>query len=215
MKTVGLALGFIAVLIIGLAGGYAGSRFTAVAPRPIPTEVPVATLTGPGVLRRIQNLNNIESVSYKIETVVTANKEGTGWKLGLDKQSAIVIVSGTVIAGIDLGEIQTKDINISDDNKSVQVTLPPAKILHTNLEQTKTYDYKTGAFGLVNLDPNLIEQAQQAGRQKMQDTACASDILSQATKNGQDDIENLLSILDVKVEVTTTPPAACPSIPVS
>ena len=209
----GLAL--VAVLIIGFAGGFAGSRFTAATPRPTPIEAPVATLTGPGVLRRIQNLNNIESVSYKIENVVTAKKDGTRWKFGTDKQSAIVIVSGTVIAGLDLSEIQMKDVNVSENGKAVKVTLPPAKILHTNVERTELYDYKAGPLGFGQLDPNLVEQARQAGQEKMQATACASDILTQATKNGQNDIENLLSMLDVKVEVITTPPAACPTTPVS
>lgn len=180
---------------------------------PTSTSDPVVqTLTGPGVLRRIQEQSKLSTVSFKIETVVTAEKDGTWWKAWQDKQTAILLADGTVSAGIDLGKLRPNDVQVSSDGKSVHITLPPAEIIDTNLERTRTYDYRTGVFGLINLDQKLMEQAQQDARPKIHDTACASDILSIATQNGQRQVENLFSMMNVSVTVMPAPIPACAAL---
>lgn len=207
-------LPWILLVLVLLGGGvyFGRERIARFLISATPTQSPassISTLTGPGVLRRIQSLNNLETVAFRIETVVTSDKAGTWWKLWQDKQSAVFIADGTVIAGIDLSELQPQDVEVSSDGTRVRVTLPAAKILHTNLENMRTYDYKTGLFGLVNLDPKLLEQAQQDARARIQETACTSDILTTATSNGQRQIEGLFSMMNVQVTVMPAPIPSC------
>jgi len=179
---------------------------------PAPTAVGV-TITSSSVLRKITQVNRLESVEMKISTVITAQKEGTTWwKLGQDAQSVVLIGEGTVTAGVNLGDIRASDITVSADGKSVSITLPAAEILATNLQRTETYDTKTGLFGIVNLDPKLLDQAQAAARVKLQATACKSDILKQATESSKRQMENLITMIGIEANITSTPPAPCPTV---
>ena len=166
-----------------------------------PSASTITSLSGPGVLRRIQDLNNLETVAFHIETVVTSDKPGNWYALWQDKQQALFIANGTVTAGIDLGQLKASDVEVSDDGQKVRIQLPPAKVLQVNLEQTRTYDIETGVFGLVGFDPKLMEQAQVDAKTKINQTACASDILKFATNNGQRQIEDLFSLMDIQVTV--------------
>lgn len=178
-------------------------------PAVVPTAAPVQTLTAPGVLRRIQQQSKLETVSFKITTVVTATKGGTWWKLKQDAQKAIYIVDGTITAGIDLSKLSARDVTVSQDGKLVSIQMPPAEIFDTNLKQIQTYDEQTGLAGFVNPDPKLMEQAQQDARVRLGTTACESDILKVATENGKQEVERLFSMID-DVNVTVVP-AATPS----
>lgn len=147
---------------------------------PAPTAVAV-TVTSSSVLRRVSQVGRLESVEMKIETVVTAEKAGKWYKIWQDAQKAVLVGEGNVTAGVDLGDLKASDIIVSDDGKSVQIKLPPAQILSTNLQRVQVYDTDTGLFGTVNLDPKLIDQANGESRVKLQATACESNILAQAT----------------------------------
>jgi hypothetical protein len=178
---------------------------------PAPTTVGI-TVTSASVLQKISQIGQLESVEMKISTVVTAKKEGTTWwKFGQDAQTTVLIGEGTVRAGVNLGDLHASDIVISADGKSVTIKLPAAAILATNLQKTQIYDIKTGLFGIVNIDPKLLDEARVAAREKLQATACESDILQQATDSSRRQMENLITMLGLKAEITSTSPAACPT----
>lgn len=180
----------------------------------IPTATPVPTptpriITGATVVHQIQQVSRLETTSYSIQTVVTV--ERPGGLLGVGSQRLLVIVRGTVVAGIDIGKLQPRDVTVSEDGKQVAVRLPPAEILSTSLDerQTQVYDHQTGLF--TRPDSSLVVEAQQAGAAQVLRTACEDGILRRATGDAQRAVTQMLTLVGferVLVEDGTVPP--CP-----
>lgn len=182
-------------------------------PPPTATPVPTPTpriITGATVVHQIQQVSRLETTSYSIQTVVTV--ERPGGLLGVGSQRLLVIVRGTVVAGIDVGKLQPRDVTVSEDGRQVAVRLPPAEILSTSLDerQTQVYDHQTGLF--TRPDSSLVVEAQQAGAAQVLRTACEDGILRRATGDAQRAVTQMLTLVGferVLVEDGTAPP--CPS----
>ncbi len=172
----------------------------------------IHTLTTAGVLSRIQKLNNLESMAFHVETVVTSEKQGTWYRLWQDQQKGLFIVRGRVVAGLNLGELTPAQVQVSADGRQVTIALPPVRILSSGLEQLQVYDLSTGLYGLAKVDPKLINDAQNAARSQVLRSACASNILGLATLQAQQQVSQLFALLpDVQVRVNAAPvPSRCP-----
>lgn len=172
----------------------------------------IDVLTTDGVISKIQTLNRLQTVVYSVDTVITAEKQGNWYTLWQDEQKGLFVAHGKVQAGIDLNELKSEQVTIQTDEngkQTVNITLPPAKIFETYLNNIEIYDIKTGVFGLVDIDPQIFSQAQQSGKQQILTTACQSDILTLATNNAQKQIQGLFTLANVNVNVVTTNPKNC------
>lgn len=172
----------------------------------------IDVLTTDGVISKIQTLNRLQTVVYSVDTVITAEKQGNWYTLWQDEQKGLFVAHGKVQAGIDLNELKSEQVTIQTDEngkQTVNITLPPAKIFETYLNNIEIYDIKTGVFGLVDIDPQIFSQAQQSGKQQILTTACQSDILTLATNNAQKQIQGLFTLANVNVNVVTSNPKNC------
>lgn len=172
----------------------------------------IDVLTTDGVISKIQTLNRLQTVVYSVDTVITAEKQGNWYTLWQDEQKGLFVAHGKVQAGIDLNELKSEQVTIQTDEngkQTVNITLPPAKIFETYLNNIEIYDIKTGVFGLVDIDPKIFSQAQQSGKQQILTTACQSDILTLATNNAQKQIQGLFTLANVNVNVVTSNPKNC------
>jgi hypothetical protein len=147
------------VLVVVGGGIYLGRDRLADMLRSSPSST-VQAVSGPGVLQRIQQLNNLETVAFHIQTVVTSTQEATWRNLWLNGQEGLFVADGVVRAGIDLSELGQEDVEVSSDGKSVRIQLPQAKILGTDVTNLQAYNIETGFFGFVNTNPKLFEEAQ-------------------------------------------------------
>ena len=208
-----------AVMVL-IAGGVFAGRYTK--PTPIePTPAPTATLvptatavivTSAGVVRQIQHLNRLESTQYSIETVATAEIPPN--KIGLGGEKLLAIFRGRVSAGVDLSKLESTDITISADGKSISVKLPAVEILHNALDESKTriYEDKQGWFAKHNTE--LETEARQKAVVQVLASACEDGLVAQAEKDSKSAVESLVSALGfTTVNVSITEPAAdiCPS----
>lgn len=169
----------------------------------------IDVLTSAGVLQRIQNLSNLETVAYHIDTVVTSRKEGSWNKLWQDEQKGLFVVSGRVSAGLDLRKLTEQQVHVSEDGKKIRIELPAVQILSSSLNKTEMYDVKTGLLGFVDMDPALLTEAQNVARQKIVQTACQSGILKTANDNAQKQIETLFSLTQAEVTVVASDVPKC------
>lgn len=184
-------------------------------PTPVPTATPIPTptpviITSNGVLRRVQPLSRLETALHKIDTVVRAEQPGNPWLLNYGGKKVLMVVEGTVIAGVDLGKLREQDVVVSANGTRVTITLPPAEIFSASLDKSEVYDAQTGAF--TELKPEFLEQARQAGKERIRAIACENRILDQATEQARFAIERLLMLLDIdqdNIEVKTTTPGPC------
>lgn len=167
----------------------------------------VDVLTRDGVVTKIQTLNRLQTVAYNIDTVITSQKEGSWQKLWTDEQKGLFVAHGRVTAGIDLNQLKPTDVQVTPDGKNVSITLPPAQILDSYLDNIEVYDIQTGVFGMVQADPQIFNQAQVAGKNQVLSSACRSGILKTANDNAQKQVQSLFALANVQVTVHTTLPA--------
>lgn len=196
----------ILILLVCVIGGFLVYQFSN-------QKSKIDVLTTDGVISQIQSLNRLQTVAYNVDTVITAQKEGNWYKLWQDKQKALFVAHGRVQAGVDLNELSADSVQISepdDTNKQTAViTLPPAKVFETYLDNIEVYDIDTGLFGVMPTDPQIFSQAQVAGKKQVLATACKSDILKLATENAQKQVESLFALANVQVTVNVVPSKGC------
>ena len=211
------------VLLIGLAA----IVFAIYSVQNITKEEPIETITREGVVMQIQKLNRLETVAFSVDTVITSQRPGSWMKLWQDEQKGLFIARGRVEAGIDLSaltpemvqvvqpEINVDEIQEADANTPVSVmpqiniTIPPSEIFSVYLDDIEIYDWQTGAFGLMQVDPKILQQAQSMAKKEVLERACRGDVMTMALENAQTQLQQLFSLTGAVVTVTTQGAGAC------
>ena len=163
------------------------------------------------IVRQINDLARLETASYEMEKIVTADSQDDGLLGALMGESMIFVAYGKLYAGVDFGRMTPADIVVVDPD-SVLVHLPPAEIFSDIpvLDNDRSYvaDRDTGL--LTRADPELETRVRQAAEASIREAATSSDILGRANTNAQTYMRNLLSGLgftDVTFTSETPPPA--------
>ena len=189
---------------------------------------PIETITREGVVTQIQNLNRLETVAFSVDTVITSQRSGSWMKLWQDEQKALFIARGRVEAGIDLSaltpemvqviqptESEVNDAENSDVNAPVSImpkiniTLPPSEIFSVYLDDIEIYDWQTGAFGMMQVDPKILQQAQSMAKEEVLERACRGDVMTMALENAQVQLQQLFALTGAVVTVTTQGAGSC------
>ena len=212
------------VLIIGLAA----LVFAIYSLQKSSKEEPIETITREGVVMQIQKLNRLETVAFSVDTIITSQKAGSWMKLWQDEQKGLFIARGRVEAGIDLSaltpemvqviapaEAAIKNAESVDANNPVSImpqihiTLPPSEVFSVYLDDIEIYDWQTGAFGMMQVDPKILQQAQSMAKKEVLERACRGDVMNMALENAQTQLQQLFSLTGAVVTVTTQGAGAC------
>ena len=213
---------------IVLLAGLAAIVFAIYTVQNITKEEPIETITREGVVTQIQKLNRLETVAFSVDTVITSQRSGSWMKLWQDEQKALFIARGRVEAGIDLSaltpemvqviqptESEVNDAENSDVNAPVSImpqiniTLPPSEIFSVYLDDIEIYDWQTGAFGMMQVDPKILKQAQSMAKAEVLERACRGDVMTMALDNAQTQLQQLFALTGAVVTVTTQGAGSC------
>lgn len=213
------------VLLLGLAA----IVFAIYSVQNITKEEPIETITREGVVTQIQQLNRLQTVAFSVDTVITSKRPGSWMKLWQDEQKGLFIARGRVQAGIDLSaltpemvqvvqpELSSADQNTQTDSATsaaavmpaINITLPPSEIFAVYLDDIEIYDWQTGAFGMMQVDPKILAQAQSMAKKEVLERACRGDVMNMALKNAQTQLQQLFAMTGAVVTVTTQGAGAC------
>lgn len=211
------------VLLIGLAA----LVFAIYSVQNMTKEEPIETITREGVVTQIQKLNRLETVAFSVDTVITSQRPGSWMKLWQDEQKGLFIARGRVEAGIDLSAITPEMVQVvqPDSNMDeiqqadastpvpmmpqINITLPPSEIFSVYLDDIEIYDWQTGAFGMMQVDPKILQQAQSMAKKEVLERACRGDVMNMALENAQIQLQQLFSLTGAVVTVTTQGAGAC------
>ena len=176
----------------------------------------VSTITKDGIVTEIQTLSRLQTVTYSVDTIVTADKAGTWQNLWQDKQKGLFIIKGRVLAGVDLSGISAEMVQLSQTKNDkgetvdvVHITLPPSQVFEVFLDDIEVYDWQTGLFGTVAGDPKLFAQVQADAKAEVLAKACQGDVLNLAMTSAAEQIKGLFMLTGSVVEVTTQGTGAC------
>lgn len=146
------------------------------------------------IIRQINDLARLETASYELEKIVTADSGQSGGLLDIFLGESLVFVAyGKIYAGVDMSKM-TKDNIAVVDPETVMIYLPPAEIFSDIpvLDNDKSYiaDRDTGL--LTRADPALETQVRQVAEASIREAAEGSDILERADQNAQEYMQGFL-----------------------
>ncbi|MGB8253497.1 MAG: DUF4230 domain-containing protein [Anaerolineaceae bacterium] len=161
---------------------------------PTPTVIPDPVT----IIRQVQSLARLETIQYTVEKVITAEvNQGVFGPLFGDK--LLLVAHGSVIAGIDMNKIETKDLWLKAD--ILNVRLPEAEVFSATLDNKQSYIYDRTTGLLTKGDPQLETAARQVAEQEILKAAEADGILDLARQNAEVYLERLFNTLGyLKVE---------------
>ena len=147
----------------------------------------------PSVVQRIQELQRLESVVFAIDKIVSGGYENKYLPRFLAGDRLLLIVYGDVTAGVDLGQLDAASVKV--DGRSVQLTLPPAELFFTRIdnERTRVYSRETGLFSSV--DPQLETEVRQEAERQIRQAALDAGVLTTASVNAANTLTAFLHSL--------------------
>lgn len=157
-------------------------------------EKPPRTSTGPVVVEGIQELDQLASVRWTESVPVTEKSGGDIWERVFDGEKVLVIATGTVEAGVDLGDIHKDDVKVS--GSTVTIDLPDPEVLSANLDEAKTHVYDRDLSPLnIRPDDDLVEDARLLAVEKIKSAARRNEILDSAEQNAEGSIRAFVTTL--------------------
>lgn len=179
----------------------------------------VSAISRDGVVTEVQKLNRLTTSAFNVDTVITAQKEGTWYKLWQDEQKGLFVARGRVLAGVDLSKLTADNVQVSEFKESypddpkpkthIEITLPASEIFEVYLDDIQVYDWKTGLFGMVDNDPEILKQAQEAGKKEVLAKACQGGVMTLASDNAKEQVAGLFGLTGAVVEVNIKPNESC------
>lgn len=169
----------------------------------------VTAITREGVVTEIQKLNRLNSVAFSVDTVISSEKQGNWYKLWQDSQKGLFVAHGRVLAGVDLSKLGAENVVVSykkdaaaeKETIHIHVELPKTEVFEVYLDNIQVYDWKTGLFGLVDNDPEILNQAQVQGKLEVLKKACDGGVLEMAQKNAKEQVAGLFALTQAEVSV--------------
>lgn len=144
------------------------------------------------IVNEVRSLARLETIQYSIEKVITA-ETGQGAFGFLFGDRLLFVAHGTVIAGIDLGQLTSQDLRL--DGNVLTVQLPEPEIFVATLDNDKSYVYDRQK-GLLNSGATDLEtKARQVAEEEITKAAISDGILSEAKLNGENYLARLFKTL--------------------
>lgn len=145
---------------------------------PTPTIIPDPVT----IIHEVRSLARLETIQYSVEKVIAA-ETGEGAFAFLFEDRLLLVAHGTVIAGIDMEKLESKDMWL--EGSVLNVRLPQAEVFVATLDNDKTYVYErdTGILRLPSVDLETL--ARQSAEEEIRAAAIEDGILEVARQNAE------------------------------
>ena len=187
------------IVVLGVAIGVGIGRFD-FAERvpligPLLQERPAKTTTSPVVVEGVRGLDQLATVRVTESIIVTRESASDN---ALDRlfagEKVLLVASGNVEAGVDLGELGEDDVRVRDD--TVTIRLPEPEVLSASLDEDKTKVYDRD-YAPLNLRPDddLVEEARATAEERIEAAARENGILDTARTNAEKSVRAFVEAL--------------------
>jgi hypothetical protein len=171
----------------------------------------------PPLLVQLTDLSEYHASSANFQALVDLEKDTKYLPDFLSGQRALMVAAGTVDATVDFSGLKNENVVVSEDRKSVTITLPAPQLSEVTLDHDRTYveSRDRGLFdrigGLFSGNPTDDQPLYQAAEDKLHEAAANSELLSLAETNTRSMLESLLKSLGFEnVTVVFEQPPAQP-----
>jgi hypothetical protein len=144
----------------------------------------------PTVVRQIQQLQRLETVSYTMDKIISGEHGNAYLPKFLAGDRLLLVVHGEVVAGINLAGLQPSDVLIQ--GQKISIHLPAPGVFSTRIDnaKTKVYSRDTGLFS--SPDPNLESEVREEAERQLLQAALQDGILKTAADNARSTISGML-----------------------
>jgi len=151
----------------------------------------VINVNQPTVVRQIQQLQRLETVSYTMDKIISGERNNAYLPKFLAGDRLLLVVHGDVIAGVDLGKVQPADVSVR--GRTISLRIPAAEIFTTRIDNTRTrvYSRDTGLFSTA--DPNLESEVREEAERQLQQAALQDGVLKTADQNARTTLSRMLT----------------------
>lgn len=165
-------LSALVLLVLGIGLGVLGPRWLA----------PVAERArNPVVISEVRELSRLEGITYHVERVVDLKDEQRHlFGLVAADDAILLVASGDVVAGVDLGRLQPSDVVVAEDGRSVTLRLPRAEVFSARLDNARTYVHSRRTDLLAQRHESLETRARQAAEDTLRAAAEDAGMLKRA-----------------------------------
>jgi hypothetical protein len=151
----------------------------------------VINVNQPTVVRQIQQLQRLETVSYTMDKIISGERNNAYLPKFLAGDRLLLVVHGDVIAGVDLGKVQPADVSVR--GRTISLRIPAAEIFTTRIDnaRTRVYSRDTGLFSTP--DPNLESEVREEAERQLQQAALQDGVLKTADQNARTTLSRMLT----------------------
>lgn len=157
------------------------------------------------LVTKVRDLNRLETAAMHVVHISTINQTYEMIPNALAGDELTFFAAGDVIAGVDLSQLKTEDVQHQPDG-TIALRLPPPQILVTRLDnrESRVLSRKTGM--LRRADVNLETRARQNAESGIRNEALHKGILPLAAQNAETKLAAILHTLGIqKVRFEQTP----------
>jgi hypothetical protein len=157
------------------------------------------TFDSQAIVKEVRPLNDLATVKYSIEKVVGMKEE----KSPVGEESILLLVRGTVIAGVNLASLNSNDVSMSSDGVArIRLMKPEIQAAYIDEKYTKVWDRRvTWWTPWVSPDLDLEHKARLQAIDDIKSEALQMGILAEAQRNVEVDLRSILQALGVQKTV--------------
>lgn len=194
-RTIFLVLG--ALLIAGVIAFTTSVIVWRMAKRTLVTEVLTPqekTLDLATLVTQVRELNRLETASMRVMHIATVTQSYKMVPNAIAGDEITFLATGDVIAGIDLAQLQPKDVWRSPDG-AINLRLPPAQVLVTRVDnkESRVINRKTGVLRRADVD--LETRARQHAEENIRREALKRGVITLASQNAEKKMGEFLHTL--------------------
>jgi hypothetical protein len=183
-----LVFAAVLVMLVGLGVGIARRASTfSLLPAPEPPRV-----SHDLVVQQLQDVAKLVSTEMTLRDVVVYDASRYGFT-----KRALLVVTGKVSAGIDLGA--ATNVQIDDAARRITITLPRARVMSVEVLDVRTYDERAGLFN--PFQPEDRDAIQRQVRHQLYTAGEESGLLVHADSSAARILKDLLTRDGYTVEV--------------
>lgn len=198
---------FCCIVFLGTKFYYSRQIKTVEVIKEIPVEKIVekeVVISGDTIRASMANIGKLCTAEYGYTHVerVDSSREIKGYKIPFTTASFIYSYDGTILAGIDFGEIR---VDKDDAKKTIKVTLPKAEIISSDVDQDsfQLYDEKNNIFNPIRVTDVADSFADLKNTEEQK--AIEKGLLDKAKENAVVLVENFMrgsyDVGDYEIEV--------------
>jgi hypothetical protein len=164
----------------------------------------------PAVLQAVRDLSQYHAAAGDYQVVIDIEKDIKWVPSAIAGERTLFVAAGSIDAYVDFGTLAGDAMVVSQERKTVELTLPPAQLAKANLDNSRSYVYsqEKGLLDRLNsvAGPEQQQQFYVAAEQKITEAAQHSGLLDRAKNNTRAMLTGMLQGLGFQVTFHEAPP---------